>query len=175
MADAKEPGRRDALRTLIGAGGAALGCAVVVPGLVFVVGPARGSGGGGRWVRTVKLDALREGEPKRVSIVADERDAWTLTKDVELGAAWLVRRGDRVLAWSATCPHLGCAIRAGDGAGEGGFSCPCHASTFASDGKRGEGPSPRDMDALATKVEEGFVVVDFRKYRTGTPEKVEIG
>jgi len=107
--------------------------------------------------------------------VADERDAWTLTKDVELGAAWLVRRGESVLAWSSTCPHLGCAIRAGDGAGEGGFSCPCHASTFAGDGKRGEGPSPRDMDALATKVEEGFVVVDFRKYRTGTPEKVEIG
>src|SRR6202044_3966168 len=109
------------------------------------------------------LDALRPGEPKKVAIVADERDAWTITKDVELGAAWLLLRGDGVLALSTTCPHLGCSV--GANADGTGFGCPCHPSTFDADGHRTGGPAPRDMDVLATRVEDGFVLVDFRRYR----------
>jgi hypothetical protein len=29
------------------------------------------------------------------------------------------------------------------------------------------------MDTLATKIEDGFVVVDFRRFRIGVAEKVE--
>ncbi len=173
MADGEVPGRRGALRTLITAGSVAFGCALAAPALVFVAGPLRGGGGApARWVRTVKLTSLREGEPRRVAIVADHRDAWTLTKNVELGAAWLIRRGDRVTALSAMCPHLGCSVGA---EASGAFSCPCHESAFDADGKRGAGPSPRDLDSLGTRVEDGFVLVDFRSYRTGTPDKVETG
>jgi menaquinol-cytochrome c reductase iron-sulfur subunit len=173
MADAEDPGRRGALRALIKVGSVAFGCALAAPAAVFVVGPLRSrAGAAARWVRTVTFASLREGEPRKVAIVADERDAWTLTKNVELGAAWLIRRGDRVIAFSAMCPHLGCSVGA---EASGAFSCPCHASAFDADGKRGMGPSPRDLDTLGTKIEEGFVLVDFRTYRTGRPEKVEAG
>jgi Rieske Fe-S protein len=122
-------------------------------------------------VRTVRLDQLRENEPKRVAIVSDRRDAWTIEKNVELGSAWLVKRGEEVVAFSAVCPHLGCSINATP---EGGaFACPCHTSAFDPAGKRKSGPSPRDMDTLATKIEDGFVVVDFRRFRIGVAEKVE--
>jgi menaquinol-cytochrome c reductase iron-sulfur subunit len=173
MAEGGETGRRGALRVLVGAGGAAFCCALAAPAAVFVAGPASGGGdGSGRWIKTIKLDALREGEPKKVAIVADKRDAWTLTKNVELGAAWLVRTGGAVRALSAECPHLGCSIHA-EAAGD--FACPCHASAFDPAGKRLSGPSPRDMDALDTKIEDGVILVDFKTYRTGTANKVETG
>jgi menaquinol-cytochrome c reductase iron-sulfur subunit len=166
-----ENGRRGALRVLIAGGSVAFGCALAAPAALFFAAPVRTSGGGaGNWVRTLKLDALPEGEPKKVAIVLDQRDAWTLTKNVELGAAWLIRRGDKVLALSVTCPHLGCSVNANVDAT---FACPCHTSAFDAAGKRTGGPSPRDMDPLATKIEDGFVLVQFRKYRMGTAERME--
>jgi cytochrome b6-f complex iron-sulfur subunit/menaquinol-cytochrome c reductase iron-sulfur subunit len=166
-------GRRGALKTL-GALGGAVGCAsLAIPVTRFVLAPESGGGGGGSWIKTVPVDSLAEGEPKRVALVADHRDAWTLEKHVELGAAWLVKRGASVLAWSCVCPHLGCAV--GRAASGPGFYCPCHDSSFGADGERLTGPSPRALDALATRVEDGFVLVDFQRFRQGIPEKEPVG
>jgi Rieske Fe-S protein len=115
----------------------------------------------------VPIDSLTEGEPKRVALVADRHDAWTLEKDVELGAAWLLKKGGDVVAWSTVCPHLGCAVDKS----AAGFNCPCHDSAFDADGKRLNGPSPRGLDTLATKVEDGAVHIEFQRFRQGTPEK----
>jgi menaquinol-cytochrome c reductase iron-sulfur subunit len=165
--------RRGALKTLAVAGGA-LGCgALALPTLGFVTAPARGGVSAGRWIKTLPLDAMLEGEPTRVALVADHRDAWTMERQVQLGAAWLLRKGDGVQAWSVTCPHLGCAVdRRASGPG---FNCPCHDSSFDSDGRRLDGPSPRDLDTLNTKIENGFVFVDFRRFRLGAPEKAPVG
>jgi quinol---cytochrome c reductase iron-sulfur subunit, bacillus type len=176
MSDAKgrEEGRRSLLKVLVGSGSAAFACALAAPAAVFVTAPATRSGATGeRWVKTIRLDGLREGEPKKVSIVADERDAWTLTKDVELGAVWLLLHGGKLVALSTTCPHLGCSVNTSpDG---NGFACPCHTSTFDAMGHKTGGPAPRDMDPLETRVEGGFVLVDFRRYRMSIAERVEIG
>ena len=56
-----------------------------------------------------------------------------------------------------------------------GFNCPCHDSSFDADGKRLDGPSPRDLDTLGTKVEDGFVMVDFQRFRQGIPDKATVG
>src|SRR5579859_6845432 len=152
----------------------AVGCgALAVTGVRFVVAPALGGAGAGRWIKTVTVDSLPEGEPKRVALVADHRDAWTLEKDVALGAAWLLRRAALVQAWSVVCPHLGSA--ADRSAATNGFWWPCHDSAFDGEGRRMAGPSPRDLDALETKVEDGFVFVNFRRFRQGTPDKVAVG
>jgi Rieske Fe-S protein len=123
----------------------------------------------------VKLDQLKEGEPRRIAIIDDRRDAWMVERAVELGSAWLIRRGDKVIAFSSVCPHLGCSVNAVvavEGKG-GGFSCPCHTSAFDEAGKRTGGPSPRDLDPLATKVDDGFVAVEFRRFRIGVEDRVE--
>ena len=173
MSEAGDGGRRGALKHLIVLGSAALGCAVAAPAVVFIAAPVKTGGGeAGRWVRTVRLDTLREGEPRKVSIVADQRDAWTLARDVELGAVWLVRRGSEVLALSAVCPHLGCSI---DAAAGGSFGCPCHTSTFAPDGAKTGGPTPRGMDPMPTKIDDGFVAVSFQRFRIGTADRETIG
>jgi Rieske Fe-S protein len=154
--------------------GGAVGCgALTVTTARFLTAPAHDSAAAGRWIKTVRLDSLPDGEPKRVSLVADHRDAWTMEKQVQLGAAWLVRKGDQVTAWSVTCPHLGCAV--GLRAGAPGFNCPCHDSSFDVDGRRLDGPSPRDLDTLSTKVEDGFVLVDFQRFRQGTSDKAPVG
>jgi Rieske Fe-S protein len=120
-------------------------------------------------VRAIKLDQLKEAEPRRVAIVDDRRDAWTIERGVELGSVWLVRHGDKVTAFSAVCPHLGCSVNAA----ESGFACPCHTSSFDAEGKRRSGPSPRDLDVLETRIEDGHVAVDFRRFRIGVEAKVE--
>lgn len=173
MPDAPDSDCRKVLKTLAAAGGA-VGCgALAVPSVRFLVAPAAGAGGGGRWVKTVALDTLHEDDPKRVAIVSDWQDAWTLEKAVELGAAWLVRKGDAVVAYSTTCPHLGCAVgRAPSGPG---FYCPCHDSSFDAAGGRVDGPSPRALDGLETRIEGGFVFVNFQRFRQGIPEKVSVG
>jgi menaquinol-cytochrome c reductase iron-sulfur subunit len=162
------------LATVLGA------CAVAVaaggPSIALVLSPLQTKKNGARWVRTIKLDQLKEGEPRRVAILDDRRDAWTVERGVELGSVWLVRRGEKVLAFSAVCPHLGCSVNAvssADGTPGGGFACPCHTSSFDAKGKRTSGPSPRDLDMLETRVEEGHVAVDFRRFRIGIEEKVE--
>ena len=162
------------MKHLIVLGSAALGCAVAAPAVVFIAAPVKAAAGGGaeRWVRTVRLETLREGEPRKVSIVADQRDAWTVAHDVDLGAVWLVRHGDGVLALSVVCPHLGCSV---DALADGSFGCPCHTSTFAADGAKTGGPSPRGMDPMTTKIDEGFVAVDFQKFRIGTAARETLG
>ena len=169
--------RRGALKHLVVLGGAALACAAVAPSLVFVAqsggegGGAGGAAGGPRWVRTVKLESLRDGAPKRVAIVGDDRDAWAVSRDVTLGAVWLVRKGDEVVAFSAVCPHLGCSVSAT----ADGFACPCHESVFAHDGAMVSGPSPRGLDPMTTRIADGFVEVGFSRFKLGTPSREAIG
>lgn len=163
--------RRRALIVVAAAGTCAIAAAAGAPAAALVLAPLRAGGSNARWVKTLRVDQLRENEPKRVAIVSDRRDAWTVEKNVELGSVWLVRRGETVLALSAVCPHLGCSINA-TVAGDA-FACPCHTSAFDADGKRKSGPSPRDMDSMATRIEDGVVAVDFRRFRIGVAEKVE--
>lgn len=171
MADDPDAGRRRTLKLLLGTGCAAVAAAALGPPIAYVVARAPSDATGAHWVRVARLDDLVEAKPCRVAVIADRHAAWITEKAVELGSVWLTRRGDSVVALAAACPHLGCTLgAAADGVG---FECPCHESYFGADGVRQHGPSPRDMDPLATRVADGFVEVDFRSYRSGTEDRVE--
>ena len=126
-----------------------------------------------------QLAPPREGEPSRRGFLgAIAALAGTVAAAIAgvplaaaLGAVWLVRHGDAVTAFSATCPHLGCSV---DAAQEG-FACPCHGSAFALDGRVRRGPAPRGLDPLEVKVTDGDrdVLVRFRRFAIGTPERRE--
>jgi menaquinol-cytochrome c reductase iron-sulfur subunit len=168
--EADPPGRRKVMLAML-AGTSALAAGVGIPTAIFVAAPLSAGAARDRWVRTVRLDQLKDGEPKRVAVVDDRRDAWSVDRAVDLGSAWLVRKGDTVLAFSAVCPHLGCSVNAVP-AGGGSFACPCHTSAFGPDGQRTSGPAPRNLDALATRIEGGIVVVEFKRFRIGVHEQV---
>jgi cytochrome b6-f complex iron-sulfur subunit/menaquinol-cytochrome c reductase iron-sulfur subunit len=160
-------------RRLVILGGLAYVGALAVPAACFVGASGESAGAAGaRWIRVARLAELPEGAPRRVQIIADQRDAFTLTRAELLGSIWVTRRGDDVRALSAVCPHLGCSI---DLAPDSlGFACPCHASRFGLDGAAVAGPSPRSLDPLATRLVDGFLEVDFRRFRQGIADRLEV-
>ena len=87
---------------------------------------------------------------------------------------WLrVLSDDKVAAWNAECPHLGCKV--GFDAAKSCFGCPCHDSAFSLDGAVTGGPAPRGMDALESRVQDGHVEVRFARFRAQVKDRIEIG
>lgn len=70
-----------------------------------------------------------------------------------------------LLAVYQVCTHLGCLIPFQ--AAENRFICPCHGSTFQRNSNYVLGPAPRNLDQFPITVEEGVIVVDTGKKKTG--------
>jgi Rieske Fe-S protein len=92
---------------------------------------------------------------------------------VEVLRVWIVHLEDgRLLGLVGRSPHMGCTLPwrptyPFNGV-EGWFRDPCHGSTFARDGTRVFGPSPRDMDRVAIEVDaEGRVFLDVSRVIEG--------
>ena len=164
--------RRGALGGLVVLGSVAYAGALAAPALTFVVPAGDEQTGKERWIRVAKVADVTP-EPRRFQVLGEERDAFTVTKGQILGSIWVLREGEAVRAFSATCPHLGCSIDLN--ADKKSFGCPCHASRFALQGQPEAGPSPRALDPLATRARDGYLEVDFRRFRTGIAARTELG
>lgn len=151
-----------------------IGAVLAVPAVRFVLFPARRKivDGPDAMVPVALADSVTE-KPLRVEVaVAEQRDAWSKAQEVRLGAAWLVRDGAQIRAFSTTCPHLGCSVDYDPTADA--FRCPCHTSAFDRDGNRVSGPAKRGMDPLETRIDaDGRVSVRFRRFRLDTSEREE--
>jgi len=167
--------RRDFFAWVVAAGGAAIGALLTVPAVAYLLDPVlRSSGQKGRWFRVADLSSLSRERPVSAPVIGEQVDAWTKASAVRLGTVWLrVLGDDKVTAWNAECPHLGCKVSFD--AAKGCFGCPCHDSTFALDGAVQGGPSPRGLDELETRVQDGHVEVRFMRFRTQVKERIEIG
>lgn len=78
---------------------------------------------------------------------------------------YLVRLPDGgVMALHRACPHLGCTV-AWDPTRQQ-FVCPCHASVFDIRGEVLAAPSPRPLDYLPVRVENGLVRVELARRLT---------
>jgi len=166
--------RRGVLKLLSGVLVGALGVVVAVPAVALFTFPTRRRtvASGDEPVDVGALDRIPEGQPVRLRVRAPRlRDAWNAFTGVTLGAAWVIRRGADVQAFSTVCPHAGCAV---DWAPESRqFKCPCHASVFGPDGARVSGPAPRGLDPLPCTVDGGRVRVAWRRFRQGVPRREE--
>lgn len=142
------------------AGAGALGVVgVAVVGTPLAAGPS-----GEQWVDLGPLARLPDGQPVKVALEGERRDAWQRFPRRSLGNAVVLRRGGQVTAWSATCPHNGCDVVVA----ERDLLCPCHDTRFAHDGSVTTGPSPRGLDPLETRLEDGRVLVRFQRFELGT-------
>jgi menaquinol-cytochrome c reductase iron-sulfur subunit len=171
VADDDEPPRDDRRRFLKFATcalGGGVGLAVGVPAVSYLLDPVgrRTVVAADEPIDAIAVDALGIA-PVRVPLHARSvRDAWTATNDVALGAAW-IRKDERGApqAFSAACPHLGCAVSFVAAANE--YHCPCHNSAFTIAGERREGPSKRGLDPLPLEIKDGRVYITFVRYRAG--------
>jgi menaquinol-cytochrome c reductase iron-sulfur subunit len=139
---------------------------------------AAGGGADDGFVRVCPLDSVPDdGSPHAFVVIADVIDAWTRAPNQRIGEVFLSRgNGDgnaKVLAFTATCPHLGCAVEFDNE--EGRYECPCHESGFAKDGKKLFGPSLRGLDRLDVKLKGNDnaqeVWVRFERFRAGIAER----
>jgi menaquinol-cytochrome c reductase iron-sulfur subunit len=151
-----------------------VGAVLAVPAIRFVIFPTRRKivSGADGMVPVALARSVGE-KPLRVEItVAEQRDAWAKVENVRLGAAWLVRSGSEVKAFTTTCPHLGCSVDYDPTADA--FRCPCHTSSFDKGGNRVSGPAKRGMDPLETKIDEdGRVSVRFRRFKLDVTDREE--
>ncbi len=115
----------------------------------------------------------QDGSPVRFPVIMDVVDAWTFSPDQPVGAVWIRRiKGDELLCFHATCPHAGCSVALREGV----FHCPCHNSAFDMEGNKVDvagkkNPSPREMDQLEFRIEDGNIKVKFEDYYTGIHDK----
>ncbi|MEO7731068.1 MAG: ubiquinol-cytochrome c reductase iron-sulfur subunit [Kofleriaceae bacterium] len=162
--------RRKFLKVATCAIGGGVGLVVAAPVLTLLADPA------GKITVTTPSAPLDLGlaeqfragaEPRKVDVIAPVvKDAWLASRNVVLGAAWVRRTApDKIVALSAICPHLGCAV--GWDAGAGNFLCPCHDSRFSPEGTKLTGPSERGMDELPLQVVEGRLQLTWVRYKPG--------
>jgi len=170
--DAPSVERREFLK---GAACAALGGACllgpVAAGITVLVQPLRLKGPPVE-VKLTTVDALPMGSPPKLfQIVTGRRDAWTEFPKQPIGAVFLLRKSqDEVVAFNASCPHLGCSVEYREDTTA--FYCPCHDSTFAKTGEVvGTSPSRRGLDALEVEVRGREVWVKFLNFEAGIAEK----
>jgi menaquinol-cytochrome c reductase iron-sulfur subunit len=164
--------RRYFLKVVAGCASAGLAGIALVPAVAFVSEPGQAQPKGeGDWTRLIRLDALEVGKPTRIAVVGAEIDAWVRAPDRRLGMVWLIRDDlTRIRAFSAVCPHLGCAIELDNTQ----FSCPCHDSAFSLNGERRTGPSPRGLDPLEVRIADEWVSVKYVRFRQGIANRVAL-
>lgn len=97
-----------------------------------------------------RLSAIpADGTPRKFTVAADHVDAWATYTDTPVGAVYLRRAGDTVVALNVVCPHAGCFVR--HLADESRYACPCHNSSFDLEGNVDDPDSPRiDTTARTT-------------------------
>ena len=82
-----------------------------------------------------------------------------LVKNSPVGAVLVVgtSKTENLKAVNPTCTHAGCTVVWEAEAKK--FSCPCHNSEFAADGKVQKGPATKPLTTYATKIEGNSVLV----------------
>jgi menaquinol-cytochrome c reductase iron-sulfur subunit len=132
-------------------------------------------------VRICPLESLpADGLPHDFVVTTDVVDAWSHAVNQRVGEVFLTRTDvdgkARVKAFTASCPHLGCAVEFD--AGDGRFKCPCHESGFGTDGQKMFGPSLRGLDSLEVKLIDAngaqHIWVRFQRFRPGIAERIPV-
>jgi Rieske Fe-S protein len=148
-------------------------------GITTILDPIKKSAGNKEkvpWTRVAPLINLSEdGKPAKYEIILEQvKDAWTTYKNVPAGAVYLSRNGEEVIAFNLKCPHLGCAVDYRSKSDD--YFCPCHNSTFGLDGSvtDANSPSPRGLDTMDTKVEDGVIWIRFQHFRPNIVEKIPL-
>ncbi len=135
--------------------GGAVGVAMVVPAVGFVLGPlfARNPR---VWRAVGKVDSFKVGET--VAVRFEDSAALEWAGVTARTAAWLRRESESAfIAFSINCTHLGCPVRWLAKANL--FMCPCHGGVYYYDGRVAAGPPPRPLTRYPVRVNQGSVEI----------------
>jgi len=150
MRDSDQPTRRSFLLLV------PLGIFASIAGAAFRFLRPRISAATDRWRDVAPLNEIAGSQPVSRKIVAEHSAGWAITTE-EHNVFVLPAKGHQVL--SPVCPHEGCEVLWLSQTNQ--FACPCHESYFAADGAKISGPSPRGLDALPSRVQDGRLQVQY--------------
>lgn len=123
------------------------------------------------WIKVGDVGALPMGQP--VGLRAADVNVDAYVREPVIRHLWAVKRSAaEVTVFSPICTHLGCHYSWNPASGH--FECPCHGSVFALDGTVLGGPAPRRLDTLKTRIENGTLHVEWRQFKSGTPERIPV-
>lgn len=149
------PGRRRFLE-VVGLLAGGLGAAVAaVPVIGFVMGPMFGPRRTA-WRKVGPVADFPVGETVSVRFETVSEESWAGVS--ARTAAWLRHEpGERFVAFSVNCTHLGCPVRWEPGANL--FMCPCHGGVYYANGDVAGGPPPRPLHRYPARVRDGQVEI----------------
>jgi quinol---cytochrome c reductase iron-sulfur subunit, bacillus type len=110
-----------------------------------------------QWLDVANVSELTGPQPIAKKVLAEHVSGWVITNQ-EHNVFVLPAKNNQVL--SPICPHEGCEVAWEQASNR--FACPCHTSFFNADGSRISGPTPRGLDALPTRVQDGKLQVQYR-------------
>jgi menaquinol-cytochrome c reductase iron-sulfur subunit len=164
--------RRLFLKWFTAVGSLVSGALVGLPALRAFLSPAFRPPAAKRWIKIGEEDQIEQGVPTRFDFAETVSDAWVESR--ALRGVWIYTDdGKTFTVYNGQCTHLGCSYAFDKG--DGRFHCPCHHGLF--DLKTGavlDGPPPRPLDRLETRIEKGILFAAYQTFRAGIPEQTPV-
>jgi menaquinol-cytochrome c reductase iron-sulfur subunit len=124
-----------------------------------------------QWSKVGRIGGLSVNQPTNISFPYRTRDAYI--RETLMQSVWVIKHSaSEITVFSPICPHLGCYFDWHPEKKE--FTCPCHGSIYSVTGKVLGGPAPRPLDTLPHKLEGDQLLVEWKVFKVGIPEKVRV-
>lgn len=107
------------------------------------------------WVEAGKLSDFSDGAPKARRLKFINRNGFRELEEVR--NVWIRAEGRNLTVFSSECTHVGCNVHWKSDADQ--FICPCHGGAFSKEGDVLDGPPPRPLEQLPSRLEEDTVFV----------------
>lgn len=131
-----------------------ISAALAIPAAIYLLVPPR-LRRATEWFDAGEVTNFKSNEPEEVVFRRNRVDGWKVSS--EKTSAWVIKKGEDLIAFAPGCTHLGCAYHWDER--NKNFLCPCHTSTFGLDGKVLTGPAPRPLDRYQIKIENGKLLI----------------
>lgn len=164
--------RRRFLRYAVGAVSSFIGIVVGVPILGYLASAFQAKEQA-QWIRLGRIEVFADPTPQAVQFTLMRQDGWVEAREAR--SCWVVPEGNTLVVFNGRCTHLGCAYswqREGERASH--FFCPCHDGVYDRSGRVVDGPPPRSLDHLETRVEDGELFVLYQDFRPGVSDRVPL-
>jgi menaquinol-cytochrome c reductase iron-sulfur subunit len=161
--------RRSFFGTLLCVGAAGMGAILAIPVLRYVLYPLYAKSSKETWSPIGDMNAFSNlSQPVLTPLDLKQVDGW---REVDTAQTVYVTKDPQgqLGVLSSICPHMGCTVAWREGQSD--FYCPCHGSIFKPDGTHVSGPSPRGLDSLPHKIEDGKLMVKFEYFRENVPNQ----
>jgi menaquinol-cytochrome c reductase iron-sulfur subunit len=149
--------------TLTGVGGF-MAAGMLMPMVRFALDPVLRPAAETDLVAVANVEDITE-EPKRFDFKINQVDAWYESEEPK--SAWVYKEGDKIVALSPVCKHLGCTVNwNSDPKNPNKYFCPCHYGLYDKDGKNVPGTPPlAPLDVYVSEVKDGKLYLGQAKPR----------